>query len=214
MAVLWTRARYKMDNEHERGIKWTIDELKQVTSSLHEGKTENGVKSYPQLNCIELERFVFPVLHVTLGLANRLLSHTIEYADKVVERTPRLLKDVWINQIIVEQKHEASKQEIADWGRKNGPTLANMYLALCHLDEEIEVEGVLGEEERGTAIENAASLKKEIISFKKELSDLKKKKTGLSQANTAAKAEVLIVEKAVGYYSKPIRKGLEAILAK
>jgi hypothetical protein len=89
-----------------------------------------------------------------------------------------------------------------------------MHLAQGHSDEEIAVEGVLNEEERVTAIENAASLKEEITSFKKELTDLKKKKTGLSQANTAAKAEVLVVEKEVGCCSKPIRKGLESIPAK
>jgi hypothetical protein len=50
-------------------------------------KTENGVKSCPPLDCVEIERFVFPVTHVTLGLANRLLKHAIEHADLVMERT-------------------------------------------------------------------------------------------------------------------------------
>jgi hypothetical protein len=136
---------------HDRGAKW----------SLNNGKTENGVKSHPQLDCVELERFIFPVLHVTRGLANRLLKHAIDYADKLVERTPQLLKDVRINQIVAERKHEASKQEMADWGLHNGPTLANMHLAQGHLDEEIAVEGALNKEERMTAIENAASLKEE-----------------------------------------------------
>jgi hypothetical protein len=64
---------------HTPGIKWTLQELKQVAASLNERtKTENGVKSYPQLDCIELERFIFPVLHVTLGLANRLLKDTVD----------------------------------------------------------------------------------------------------------------------------------------
>jgi hypothetical protein len=199
---------------HDRGAKWTLQELKRVASSLNNGKTESGVKSYPQLDCVELERSIFPVLHVTLGPATRLLKHTIDCADKLVERTPQLLKDVRINQMAAERKHEASKQETADWGLHNGPTLANMHLAQGHLDEEIAVEGALNEEERITAIENAASLKEEITSFKKELTDLKKKKTGLSQANTAAKAEVLVAEKEVGCCSKPDRKGLDSILAK
>jgi hypothetical protein len=34
-------------------------------------KSENGVKSCIQLDCVELERYIIPVLHVTLGLANR-----------------------------------------------------------------------------------------------------------------------------------------------
>jgi hypothetical protein len=81
------KAEWQADG-HERGVKWTLEELKRVACSLNGGKTENGVKSYPQLDCVELERFMFPVSHVTLGLANRLLKHAIDYAVIVVERTP------------------------------------------------------------------------------------------------------------------------------
>jgi hypothetical protein len=77
---------------HAPGTKWTLQELKRVADSLDFGKTENGVKSYPLLDCIELERYIFPVLHVRLGLANRLLKHTVDYADLVVEKTPQVLK--------------------------------------------------------------------------------------------------------------------------
>jgi hypothetical protein len=168
-------------------------------------KSENGVKSYPQLDCVELERYIFPVLHVTLGLANQLLKHTSDYANLVVERTPEVLQTARILQI------EAIKQEIADWGICNGPTLANMQLAQGHLDEQIEVEGELTKAEREAAI-LAASLKLEITSFKKELSVLKKQKTELSQQNTAAKVEVTRVERETGRYSKPIWQGLESIL--
>jgi hypothetical protein len=66
------------------------------------------------VDCVKLERFIFPVSHVTLGLANRLLKHTIDHADKLVKRTPQLLKDVPMNQMAAERKHEGSKQEPAD----------------------------------------------------------------------------------------------------
>jgi hypothetical protein len=56
-------------------------------------------------------------------------------------------------------------------------------------------------------------LKEEITSFKNELSVLKTRKTELSRMNTAAKVQVAEVEKVVGKYSKPIRKGIEHILA-
>jgi hypothetical protein len=36
---------------------------------------------------------------VTLGLANRLLKDTIDYADFVAERTPQVLKDARQQQI-------------------------------------------------------------------------------------------------------------------
>ncbi len=82
------------------------------------------------------------------------------------------------------------------------------------MKEQIEVEGELSDEERESAILDAASLKEETQNFKKELSDLKKEKTEASQANTAAKAEVAEVEKVVGKCPEPIRKGIGSILAK
>ncbi len=200
---------------HAPGPKWTLEELKRVAGTITPTKkSKNGVKGYPQLDCVELERYIFPVLHVTLGLANRLLKHTIDYADLVVERTPPVLQTARILQIEAAHKYATIKQEIADWGIRNGPTLANMHLAQGHLDEQIEVEGELTEAEREAAILDAASLKLEITSFKKELSVLKKQKTELSQQNTAAKVEVTRVERETGRYSKPIRQGLERILAR
>jgi hypothetical protein len=139
-------------------------------------KTENGVNCYPQLDCVELERYIFPVLHMTLELANWLLKYAVDYADLVVERTPLVQKSVRLKQIEASHKHERIQQEIVDWGIHNGPTLANMHLAQVHLDEQIQFEGELNEEEREAAILDAASLKLEITAFKKELSTLKKKK--------------------------------------
>jgi hypothetical protein len=78
---------------HAPGSKWTLGELKRVAGTITPTKrSQNGVKNYPQLDCVELERYIFPVLHVTLGLANRLLKHPIDYADLVVERTPEFYK--------------------------------------------------------------------------------------------------------------------------
>jgi hypothetical protein len=51
-------------------MKWTIEDLKHVSPSLGTGEAENGAKSCPLLDHVEVERFVFPALHVTPGLAN------------------------------------------------------------------------------------------------------------------------------------------------
>jgi hypothetical protein len=176
---------------HERG---GTEEMRRVLASLTDtNKTQNGVKSSMLIDCIELERYVFPVLHVTLGIANRLLKDMIDYADLVVEDTPEVLKVARHKQIEAEHDHATIKQEITDWGATNGPTLANMHLAQGHLDEAINVEGELAEQEREQAILDLALLKDEIKTFKKELSVLKNRKQDLSRINTAAKAEVVLV---------------------
>jgi hypothetical protein len=71
-----------------------VEQLKRVAGSLNLTKrTKNGVYSYPHLECVELERYVIPVLYyVTLGLAGCLLKDTADYADLLVERTPLLLQ--------------------------------------------------------------------------------------------------------------------------
>jgi hypothetical protein len=118
---------------HAPGSKWTLQELKQVAGSLHATKrTENRVKGYPQLDCVELERYIFPVIHVTLGLANWLLNNTVDYVDIVLEKTPQVLKTARLLQIEASHKHEAIKQEIVDWGTLNGhgPTVGG---TLCDI---------------------------------------------------------------------------------
>jgi hypothetical protein len=66
------------------------------------------MKSYPQLDCVELERYIFPVLQVTLGLANCLLKDTVDYADLVVEKMPLVLKMAKLLQI--EVAHSSKRQ--------------------------------------------------------------------------------------------------------
>jgi hypothetical protein len=200
---------------HARGMIWDLEEMKRVFNSLNDtNKTQNGVKRSMLIDCIEIERYIFPVLHVTLGLANRLLKDMIDYADVVVEDTPEVLKDARHAQIEAEHTHERIKKEITDWGTQNGPTLANMHLAQAHLDEQIEVDGELSQQEREQAILDVASLKEEIKTYRKEVLLLKKRKKELSGLNTEAKAVVAQVERDIGRYNKPIRRGIETILSK
>jgi hypothetical protein len=53
------------------------------------------VKSFPQLDCgVKLEKYIFPVLHVTLGPANQLQKDIVDYANLlVVKKTPQFVKD-------------------------------------------------------------------------------------------------------------------------
>jgi hypothetical protein len=150
----------------------------------------------------------FPCSACDAWASNRLLKDFIDYyTDLFIENTPEVLKDARLKQIEAGHVHDMIKQEIVDWGIVNGPTLANMYLAQGHLDKQIQVEGELTEEEMEAAILDPASLKLEITAFKKELSVLKNPKKELSQLNTAAKVEVVQVEKEIGRYGKPILFG-------
>ncbi len=198
---------------HPPGIQWNLAEIKRIASTLGGTRTsEESVKSYPLLDCIEICRYIFPVLHVTLGVVNRLLKWILDYADLVVEKTPTALTKARAKQMETEHVHLEKKKEITDWGFLNGGTLANMLIAQGHLREQLEVEGEILLEDRTEAIANEISLKKEIMSFKKELTVLKKAQEDLSALNTVAKEELKGLEKELGKYSKPVRRELERIL--
>jgi hypothetical protein len=52
-------------------------------------------------------------------------------------------------QIEAAHKHETiQQQDIADWGIRKGPNLANMHLAQGHLDEQLKLKGKLVHSER------------------------------------------------------------------
>jgi hypothetical protein len=200
---------------HERGIGWDSEEMKRAHGALSDtNETQNGVKSSMLIDCIELERCIFPVLHVTLGPPNRLLKDMIDCSDLVAEDTAEELKEASHKQTEAEHNHVTIKQEITDRGKQNGPTPANMHMAQGHLDEQIQVQGELSQQEIEQAILDSASLKEEIKTFKKELSVLKNQKQDLSRRNSAATAEVGQVEKDLGRCNKPVRRGIKSILSK
>jgi hypothetical protein len=60
----------------------------------------------PQLDCVDSwKAYIFPVLYVTLGLANLLLKHTIDYANLAVKRTLEVLQMAGILQIEAAHKY-------------------------------------------------------------------------------------------------------------
>ena len=101
---------------------------------------------------------LFPVLHVTLGIVNRLLKWILDYADLIVEETPVGLTNARATQMKAEHIHLEKKKEITDWGFLNGGTLANMLMQHGHLREQLEVEGLIPAEERAETLANEKSL--------------------------------------------------------
>jgi hypothetical protein len=72
--------------------------------------SEESVKSYPLLNCIKIDQYIiFPVLHVTLGIVNRLLQWILDYADLIVEKTPTAQTKARAKQMETEYVHLEKK---------------------------------------------------------------------------------------------------------
>jgi hypothetical protein len=189
---------------HPPGIKWNLAEIKRIARTLGGTRTsEESVKSYPLLDCIEICRYIFPVLHVTLGVVNRLLKWILDYADLVVEKTPAALMKARAKQMETEHVHLEKKKEITAGEHAN---------CTRSFARAIGSRGEILAEDRTEAIANEISLKQEIMSFKKELTVLKKAQKDLSALNTVAKEELKRLEKQIGKYSKHVPRELERIL--
>ena len=82
----------------------------------------DSVKSKPLLDCVEICRYatVFPMLHVTLGIVNRLLKWILDYDDLIVEEAPVGLTNARAAQmkaehIYLEKKKRDNGLGILEW---------------------------------------------------------------------------------------------------
>ena len=71
-------------------VKWTCEKLREA-KSIFDQRTARSNKNYKgvssdQLLDVEPEDFIFPVLHVQMGIVNKALSHLVAWFEKHVEK--------------------------------------------------------------------------------------------------------------------------------
>ncbi len=77
------------------GELWSLDKLHQTHACLDDNnKRVRGVVGKPLINCIDVDRFLPPLLHVMMGTGNMLLESVLDAIDKVdgLEDTPASLR--------------------------------------------------------------------------------------------------------------------------
>jgi hypothetical protein len=63
--------------------QWTLAKICEYAAARPPGGGPNlGVKTKPLIDCIELDRYVVPILHLQLGLVNDVLKNLLAYIDK------------------------------------------------------------------------------------------------------------------------------------
>jgi hypothetical protein len=118
---------------HPPGIKWNLAEIK-ITNTLGGTRmSEESIKSYLLLDCIKICRYIFLMVHVTLGVVDQLLKWILDYAGLVVEKTPTALTKRRAKQMETDHVHLEGKKGKTEWGLLNGGMLANMLIAQGHL---------------------------------------------------------------------------------
>jgi hypothetical protein len=71
--------------DHEVGEKWTVEKLTAHAGKLESGELNGknvmerrGVKEVPLFDAVDVDHYVMPVLHLTIGIVNDILDHLVE----------------------------------------------------------------------------------------------------------------------------------------
>lgn len=80
------------EKNHEAASAWTLDSLKEQARRIAAGELTRknarevlGVKDAPIFDAIEVDHYVVPVLHLTIGLANDMLDHLVSECQAAAE---------------------------------------------------------------------------------------------------------------------------------
>ena len=93
-------------NDHPVGVSWTLEKMKQVRDDIGDGelrntaKTKKGCVNEPLIDCVEPISYIPPILHIMLGLGNKVLDDFFKWVDAMVENIPvteRNLRNVFTN---------------------------------------------------------------------------------------------------------------------
>ena len=79
------------DLNHVRGEKWTLEKMNEVRERMVNGdlpdtsENRKGVVDVELLSTVEVEDYVFPILHCEIGLGNYMLNSFLDWIDYRVE---------------------------------------------------------------------------------------------------------------------------------
>ena len=113
---------------HPLGRRWLLTELKAIAATLGGAKSNKGVKMHPMLDCVEICRYVIPVLHIALGLINRLLKSLLDYINQTLEEVPEDVELARNELLEATYEFEEAKRTQAEWAHQNATELSQLRI--------------------------------------------------------------------------------------
>jgi hypothetical protein len=168
--------------------QWALAKICEYAAARPPGGGPNlGVKTKPLIDCIELDRYVVPILHLQLGLVNDVLKNLLAYIDKRrgLETFPPIVLEAREEYIQACLDLKDCKEASVIWDHMYGPILAEKRLYRSQLIEWLKLpRGILFGEERACMVVDKDDYTSEIGNL------LREKQKVESEANAARKAEV------------------------
>ena len=73
---------------HEHGTLWTNESLKAMADLGYSGTNAKGVKKYPLWDFIEVDKFILPVLHTSMGMGNAVMANLMDIINTKIDVIP------------------------------------------------------------------------------------------------------------------------------
>jgi hypothetical protein len=107
---------------------WTIESLKRQkdrvdTEKLKEARDICGVVSYPVWDFVEPKKYIFPVLHVEIGLVNNVLDKFYDWVEDHVEVASAEEKMCRNRMIILDTELSKAVGKLEAWKNSGGTKL-------------------------------------------------------------------------------------------
>ncbi len=161
---------------------WTIEELVEKGTEYDGKKRVRGLKDPPLFDCVRIERYIVPALHLQLGLGNRILKDFFSYVDVRLEELPDELREARTQHLEALCKKEDNDVLATQFGNLHGPELARLWLQHALITDWLTRTEYSDEEQQELVVT------KESLSL--ENSGLAKEKADIATAITTAKKKL------------------------
>jgi hypothetical protein len=134
-----------------------------------EKKRVGGLKDPPLFDCVRIDRYIAPALHLQLGLGNRILKDFFLYVDVRLEELPDKLQEARTSHLEAICEKEDPDVLATEFDNRNGPELARLWLQYALITDWLSQTGNSSDKQR-ELVKTKESLSLEISGLVKEKS--------------------------------------------
>ena len=116
-------------NNNSDAIPWMIERIKEhksriVRENLKDAKDICGIVDFPLWDFIQPSHYIFPQLHIEIGLVNNILESFNDFVEEQVEVAPPEERLARNNMIMSDVAFIKAKQKVDEWKDSGGADLA------------------------------------------------------------------------------------------
>jgi hypothetical protein len=200
------------------GDSWTIKKIEDIAVSNTESSTTVpvvGIKAAPLLDCIGIDRYMCPVLHLLLCLANDVPNNLFTYVNERngLEDVPQPVKDARTAVFQTCEEYSTFTTALMAWDRLNGGHLTTIRLSRAQIIQWLhQPRGSISIEQKRDMQEAKKSISTEISTLVKARKELENAAKPVKIELGKAKKELEVANAAFNTIEKRVRARIEEIL--